>query len=157
METLIYIALFGILIGGAVVSVYSIIEGNGRNQTKTVMQQEGDFMVGKINWALSGARTINAPAVGATDSTLSVTKWDTSTGDPIIIDLNSASMRLKRGSAAADILDNDDVTVDALSFRHVYEGGANPEYVVATFTLSARTPNGSSVTSTFTTTNYVRR
>ena len=75
----------------------------------------------------------------------------------MIIDLVNGEMRLKRGTNAPDVLDNDDVTVDSLSFRHIYEGGSNPEYVVTTFTLSAKSPNGSALTSTFTTTNYVRR
>jgi type II secretory pathway pseudopilin PulG len=157
IETIIYIALFSILIGGVGVSVYSIIESSGRNNMKALIQTEGDFLVAKINWSLSGARLVNEPAVGVVSQTLSVTKWDSSIGT-VVITISGEDITIKRGSGPAIVLNNEDVNISDLSFVHEYEGGTNPENIKATFKLSARTANGQVIPpQTFATTNYLRK
>ena len=78
IETLIYLALFAIFFGGAAAAAYAVIETSGRNLTKSMVQEEGNFMLAKINWALSGVQTIDAPngapAPGNTGSLLSVNR-----------------------------------------------------------------------------------
>ena len=157
IETIIYIALFALLIGGAVVAVYGIIEGTGRNQQKAMLQQEGDFISAKINWAMSGVQAVNAPSVGIVDDTLSVTKWDTTAGNPIVISLSGTDVTLSRAGGPAAPLNNPDFKVTDLRFTHEYLGGTNPESVRAEFTLTAVTPNGMIVSGSFATTNYIRR
>ena len=157
LEMIIYIGLFGILMGGAFISAYSVMEGNGRTQNKSIMQQEGDFLVAKINWAMSSAQYVNAPAVGAAGSTFSVTRWDTSSGNPIVISITGTDMTLSRSGGPAQILNTDDVQVSNLTFTHEYLGGSNPESVKASFTLSSKTPNGMPISGEFSTTNYVRK
>ena len=157
IEVLIYIGLFGVLVGGAVTAAFSILESDGRTQVKALMQQEGDFVVAKINWTMSGAKNVNAPAVNATGSSLSVGKWDTSTGDPIVITFTDPNVTIARGAAAPEMLNSADVTVSSFVVRHEYLGGSNPESVTVSFTLHGRTPNGMPLTGDFTTTNYIRR
>jgi len=60
IETIIYIALFGVLIGGAVASAYQVLEGGGRNQILIEVQQEGTFINRKINWEATNAETAEA-------------------------------------------------------------------------------------------------
>ena len=69
IEVLVYIALFGIMMLGIVGVTYAILESTGKGQSRIVMQEVGDFLMGKINWALTGATTTVVTA-----STLSVTK-----------------------------------------------------------------------------------
>ena len=157
IEAIVYLALFAIVMGGAIVSSYSIIESMGRNQSKAIVQEEGDFLIGKINWAISGASSVDDPPAGSTGSSLSVTKWDPLITSPVAIALSGTDATIKRGAGAAQTLNNDNVQVTTLSFRHLYPGGTNPESVETALTLSARTPNGFIITEDFSSTNYLRR
>jgi Tfp pilus assembly protein PilE len=156
IETVVYLALFAILMGGAGTAAYSILESEGRNQTKAMMQEEGDFLIAKINWAVSGTSAITAPAIGNTGPALGTTKYDSAIGT-VSIDLAGAVMELARGANPAQPLSNTNVTVSTLAFTHFYSGGTNPEGVSASFTLSAKAVNGMPISETFATTDYLRK
>ena len=159
IETIVYLALFSILIGGAVISAFQIFDTATRSSTRTMLQDESDFILGKIDWTLSGAKAVTTPAAGASGSTLTVAKWDSSEGDPIIISNNGGGdIFVTRTPAAAARLNNSNTTVDALTFIHTSDvgPGADPEAVTAVLTLSALTPIGSKLTHTATTTIYLR-
>jgi energy-converting hydrogenase Eha subunit G len=53
IETVIYIAIFTIFIGGAVVSAFNLIMSNDTNKTDAYMEEEGQFVLAKIEWMLS--------------------------------------------------------------------------------------------------------
>jgi type II secretory pathway pseudopilin PulG len=150
VETLVYIALFGILIGGFVVSAYGLFESSNRNLTKAMLQQEKDFVIGKINWALSGAQTVTVPAVGASSGTLTLTKY----GDPTQITITTSGGALTVGGSPTT---NTNVTVNKLVFIHTHAGGTNPESVEAGFTISVLTQDGKTVLQTASTTRYIRK
>jgi type II secretory pathway pseudopilin PulG len=158
VEVLVYLGLFTILIGGAVAAAYNVIESSGRNQTMAILQQESTFITGKINWALSGIEGINAPLVGTPSSQLLVTKIDPSIG-PLDIrpDLNNINdLQISRNNASSQILNSSNVQLTNLIFNH-QTSGSGAEWVTASFTLSARTPNGQMISQNFETTKYVRR
>lgn len=157
IEALMYMALFGIIIGGAVTAAYSIAEASTRSVTRSLVQEEGNFLVAKIGWVLSGARAVDDPAVGNTGPSLSVTKWDTAIAHPIVVQLVGTDMTISRGTNPASILNNDNVQVSALSFSHAFGGGTDPESVDASFTVSARTPTGQIVNQNFKTIVYLRK
>jgi prepilin-type N-terminal cleavage/methylation domain-containing protein len=48
IETIIYLALFSIVIGGALAATTVLFEGAGRNTTEARLQEEGTFMLEKI-------------------------------------------------------------------------------------------------------------
>ena len=156
IEALMYLALLTLLIGGAGAASYSMIESAGRNQMKAMLQEEGDFLVAKINWALSSVASVEIPAVGLSGTSLSVTKLDGAIGT-VLITLAGSDMTLKRGSNAPQVLNNTNVSVNNLYVTHLYGGGTNPESVQATFTLSTKTPNGMVLSGDFSATNYLRR
>lgn len=147
LETLVYLALFAILIGGFVVSAYSLFESNNRNAAKAMLEQEKIFVVGKLNWALSGAETVSTPVSGSSGSTLSLTKYD---GTPVTVGLSSGAI-----TVGGNQITNSNVTVSNLVFIHV--AGVNPESVEAGFTISTRTVDGKSVSQTASTTRYIRK
>ena len=149
IETLVYIALFTLMIGGLVVSVYFFFENSDRNQTKAMMQEEENFLIGKINWALSGAKTVSAPAAGSSGSTLTSANYD---GTTRTIALSGATITLN-----GTTLNNSNVTISKLVFIHVSAGGTNPESVEAGFTITAKTPTGSTVVESASTTRYIRK
>ncbi len=156
IEALVYIALLTLLMGGAVVTCYGILESSGRNQTQAIVQEEGDFLIAKINWALSNIHHINYPAVGGTGTSLTTTKWDNAIG-AVTIALSGTEVTLARGGGSAYPLTASNVSVSDLTFTHEWAGGVSPESVIASFTIATKTPNGMPITQNFTTTVHVRR
>jgi len=61
IETIIYLALFSIIIGGGIVGAFGIIEGSDRASASAITQQEGLFVMRKLNWALTGATSASVP------------------------------------------------------------------------------------------------
>ena len=156
METLVYLALFSLLFGGAIVSAYNMFEGFSRGQTHIMMQEEGNFLIGKINWAISGAKSIEVPATGGSGNTLSVTKW-TSSLNPVVITLNGNDLTISLSGNSAKTLNNTNVSISNLNFRQVYQGGTNPRSLSFEFTLTSRTPNGMLISQKFSATAYIRK
>ncbi len=165
IETIIYLALFSILMGGAVVTAYNLFESSSRAHTIAMIQEEGDFLLGKVDWMLYGAEAITAPSAGTTcttNCTLSVVKWDTSIGNPLQLCLAGTDMRFSTSSATCvtgPILNNADVSVTTLTIMHATSSGdgINPEFASTTFTLQARTPAGALITRSFSSVSYLRQ
>jgi type II secretory pathway component PulJ len=158
IEAIIYLALFSILMGGAVVAAYGIFSSATRVGTMTMLQEESDFMLAKIEWVLSGAKAITAPAAGVTGTSLIVAKWDTTLGDPITVAKNGADLMLTLGSNPPVTLNNTNTVIWAISFNHLQDtgDGQSPEALETVLTLSSYTPTGAQVLRTATSTVYVR-
>lgn len=154
IEMLVYLGLFSILIGGALVAAFGIFESNGRNQTKAIVQTEGQFLAAKIDWALSGIQSVDSPPDGTPGALLQVTKYG---GGTIKISLSSPNVDIQRGVASSKVLNNSNVEITNLLFTHKNPGGGNPESVEARFTVTARTATGAVFTEEFFTVKYVRR
>lgn len=69
IETIIYIALLAFLMGAGISVAFYIIDSSQKNKTEVNVQAEGNFILRKIDWALTGA----TDATGG--STLTVTKF----------------------------------------------------------------------------------
>lgn len=149
IETLVYLALFSLIIGGFIVVSYMLFEASGRNQTRAMLQQEKNFLVGKIDWILDGAQTIHLPEGSAPDTTLFLTKYG---GSSYRISLEGREMAFD-GRA----LSTADVTVSNLVFIRRIESGTGLESIEAGFTITARTPAGAVITETASTTRYLRK
>ncbi|MGB3922123.1 MAG: prepilin-type N-terminal cleavage/methylation domain-containing protein [Minisyncoccia bacterium] len=154
IETLIYLALFAVIMSGILTAVYSISQTSSRNQAKAMMLEEGTFLVGKIDWILSNTRDIMG-ATGAS-STLSVISFD---GNVFVIDLLLGEMRLARDFNPPQALNNTNVSVENLTFVHTEAtgDGINPESLEASFTLSTRTRDGLPFSQNFSTIKYLRK
>jgi type II secretory pathway pseudopilin PulG len=158
IETLVYLALFSFLMTGIVVVTYSIFESSDRNQTKIMVQEEGNFLVAKISWALSGTKSFNVNG----PEELSVEKYDVSgTGTTkIVIKLSgtdSHDIYLKYPDEPEPNefqLNNSNVEISNLAF---VRGDTNPEYVRADFKINARTLNGMIVSQDFSMVKYLRK
>lgn len=155
IETSIYIALFGLLMTGAVVAAYNLLEGSSRAQTRTMLQEEGAFVHGKIEWALRGADTVSTPASNAVAASLTVSTYD---GTTITIDRAGTDMRLDEGSAP-QVLNTSAVGVTKLLFAHTLASGngTHPETVQFSFEVQALTRNGMLLSERFPTTTIALR
>jgi type II secretory pathway pseudopilin PulG len=160
IEVIVYLALFAIMFGGAMTVAYNVIESSGRNQTRALLQEEGDFLIAKINWTLSGAQTVVLPNPGSPSSVLTVNKFD---GTSVTVNLNGQTVQLVN-SIDTYQLNNSSALVQvvpspSLVFTHTSSSGdgVNPEKVDAKFTLTANTPTGAVMTQDFFTTVYLRK
>ena len=123
IEVLIYSALIAMIISGSLIAVYQIIEGSDSIQNKIIMEQEANFLLSKIRWALTGATAINIPTIGLASSTLSINKANYSE-NPIVFDLNSNNLRIKQGSGNPAILNNQNIAINNLIFEHLTASGS---------------------------------
>lgn len=146
IEILIYSALIAMIISGSLIAVYQIIEGSNSIQNKIIIEQEANFLLSKIKWALSGATAINIPAIGLASSTLSINKANYSE-NPIIFDLNSNNIKIKQGTENPTILNNQNITINNLIFEHLAASGDGPEGLKISITANNKL---------FTTTIYLR-
>ncbi|MEK7536067.1 MAG: type II secretion system protein [Patescibacteria group bacterium] len=149
IETMIYLALFSIIIGGSMITAYSIIENSDKTQAQVVLQEEANFMLRKLDWAITGSSSITLPMVGSSGTGLELTK---SIGT-IEFQLNGNKLQIKKGAGAFLDLNNANVTIDSLFFAHVAGGGGKPESVVTTFVLVDNYGHNQ----TFSQTKYLRK
>jgi type II secretory pathway pseudopilin PulG len=145
IETLVYIALFTIVIGGGLVGAYGVIEGTDRTSAKTILEQDANFILRKMDWALTGLDVINSSG-----GSLSVNKKDFSQ-NPIVFTLVGTDIKIKKAGNTAVILNNSRIKISNLLFTKVTTGGKDG--IQATFT--ATTVN-SKLSETFSITKYIR-
>jgi len=160
IETLVYLGLFAIIIGGGMVATYQIMSSSDAINNKAVVEQEGNFLLRKIDWALTGLCQINTPTkavpplTSSTDVILSVDKTPYVLNSSLVFKLDPAApcpkcVQLQRGSSTEQALTSSRVNVSSLNFTRLSIPN-QPEAVIASFTI-----NG--VPDTFTTTKYLRK
>lgn len=152
IEVLVYLALFAVILGGVTASVFGIVSGSNRNQARIIIQQEGEFLMGKINWALSGASSL----VVNSATQITVNKFNYGS-NPVIFDLNTNKFRIKQGSNLVTDLNSDRVRVTGLTFSDIPAQGAKPQGLKTVFTLESLTADGILVNQVFETTKYLRK
>ena len=84
IETIIYIALSGLIIAGVLVSIYPILTGANQTSNKVITESESVFVLRKIAWAIGLGTT--AISVSPTGDVLTIS---TSAGDIIIEEDNN--------------------------------------------------------------------
>lgn len=137
IETLIYASLISVIIGFSLAVTYQIIDSSEKLNKKILIEEEANFLLRKIEWALTGLETINSPLSGATSSILSVNKINFSS-NPLVFDLNLNNLRMKRGLAAPVILNNENLVVSNLIFEHLAMDGNKPAGVKTNFKINER-------------------
>jgi type II secretory pathway pseudopilin PulG len=154
IETLVYLGLYSIIMTGALVSVYSIFSSSAHNEARSMVQEEGSFLIGKIDWAMSNAKIISAPA--STGSTLTLTRYD---GTVVTLSLTGTDLQIVDSGGAPQTLNNTNVKISSLTFTHVLptSDGVNPESVGAVFTIATRSSDGLAFTRSFSTLKYLRK
>ncbi len=151
IETLVYLALYAVIILGMLTAAYSLLEFNAHNETAAMVAEEGDYLLAKINTAISGAASIRSPADSGT--TLSVIDTD---GLATTIEADSSGIRIQENRAAFQTLNNGDVSVVDLVFVHTHTGNSfDPESISVSFTLVATTTDGHMLSRDFTAIEYL--
>jgi hypothetical protein len=135
METMIYIALFALLMSGAIIGVYNLLEGSSRNVAATGIQEEGVFLNRKINWALSVAKTISPNPSGG-DTLSIVTRPDSGVLSPLVISgADNKTLTIARGPGAPTQLNSDRYKVSNVKFSYLAGGNGKPASVSVSFLI----------------------
>ncbi len=124
IETIIYIALFSLLIGTAFITAYQIIDGSSRLNRKNITQEEGNFVLRKINYALTGISSFTN-----TPNTLHTNKYN---GNQIDIKLAPTKIKMTESSGPSDFITTDNVSVSSLQFTGI---AGTPAGITATVTI----------------------
>jgi type II secretory pathway component PulJ len=156
LDTVVYIGLFSLVTSFVIVILYQIIAGQGQHRNRVEVDAESNFMMQKIVWALTGAQTINQPAVNATSSVLSVSKYGFSE-NPLVFDVGSRNLRLTRGSGTPALLGNNRVYVGELLFEHLPSSLNAAEAVRVTLTVDSSDITRPTASTTLTNTIYLRK
>jgi Tfp pilus assembly protein FimT len=151
IEVLVYLGLFAILMGGMVTVAFSVFESSNRDQTKIMIQEEGDFLVAKINHALSEAKNVNV--IG---QELSVGRWDDSM---VLVNLSGTDLNISEGGNPQVTLNNSNVEIspNVKVSPEIFTYSSDPENIQVNFTVSAKTPNGTIVYQDFFMVKYLRK
>ena len=116
IDTLIYAAILSMTMGSIMLVVYNIIEGRYRALARIEVEEEANFLMRKIDWALTGVSSITQPAPGATTSVLTVQKINFPT-NPITIQSSSTNAAISYGGGSQTVLNSDSVIVRSLAFQ----------------------------------------
>jgi type II secretory pathway pseudopilin PulG len=113
IETIIYIALFGLFMSGVLLSVYGMLQSGDQFSNRTSASNEGAFVTAKLDWALRSLGSVTTPSSGYGTS-LSVIRSD---GTQVDMRLTGGviEMRINGGSYIA--LTSSNVTVSSLGFN----------------------------------------
>lgn len=115
IETLLYVAIFAIFVGGMIVFAFAMLTAAQRADETIEVADNARFAMQKIQRAIQVATAVNSPAVGASANSLSLSTA-TASWNPFIIDVADGSLRFKAGSATAVLITNSFVTVSSVSF-----------------------------------------
>jgi prepilin-type N-terminal cleavage/methylation domain-containing protein len=136
METIIYIALLSIIMSGALITSYQLIDGASSADAKATIQEEGNFVMRKINWALTGLDVTSVPSIDTTvpcSHTLSVNKIVSSTVYPVNIHLSSGQIEIKENGGSYLPITTVNASTTCLKFGLT---GTNPQGITATTTIN---------------------
>ncbi len=151
IESLLYIALFTIIIGGGLLSAYQIIQSADGSYNHIILQQEANFLFRKITWALTGATSFNETA-----STLTISKPMNGTTAQLIFKLDGGDVTLESGQPDPVILNASSIAVSDGSFSKSAGVNGQPDSVTINFTLTAD-QNGKPARQGFSFMKYLRK
>ncbi|MEK7552406.1 MAG: prepilin-type N-terminal cleavage/methylation domain-containing protein [Patescibacteria group bacterium] len=118
IEVLIYLALFGIIVGGSVSVFYSLLESSEKVNKDALVSNEAEFILGKINWMLSGSVIIEEPSPGESGNKLSLVK-NNFPDNPLVLEKVDDDILLQRGGDEANILNNSLIRIEDLNFENI--------------------------------------
>jgi prepilin-type N-terminal cleavage/methylation domain-containing protein len=125
LETLIYIALFSVLMTGTLVTVYELLLSSEHNKLALAIQEEGTFLQRKINWALSGATTVTV----SNAETLIITRPDLNSESPLVLRFGGGRVYLKRGGEDEAVLIGEAFVLSDVSITTIPAVGLIPTQV----------------------------
>ena len=139
LELLLYIGLFGVMLSISLVILYQMLRNQDQNRSMLEVEEEANFIVRKIEWALTGATDIIVPLQNQTSSVLSLTKYNFSQ-NPLVFSTSGNALYLTRGGSSSISLTSTNVKFQDF-FAHTFPSiGSNPTSVIMTFSVASEIP-----------------
>jgi len=146
IEAVVYIALLGLILSGAVLVSYQLLDCSTNASSNTTVQDEGGFAVRKLQWALSGAS-----AASASGNTLTISRYD---GNTVTVRLSGTALEVKESAVGAAFVPLTTPNVTVQTFLAQTQG-TSPVNVTATTTLKIA-GSGTHPSLTFVLSKYLR-
>ena len=158
IETIIYISLFSLVIGGMIIAVYSIIGSQEKNILHSLLLQEGNYITKKINWAIVGGTEFNV----VSSNELNIYNKNVSSSDnPIIFKFIDNNLYLYRGADDLDVLPLNNTNIKITNGSFIYSSSSSGhnglENIQAVFTLSGKMTNGLDYSRDFRLIKYLKK
>jgi prepilin-type N-terminal cleavage/methylation domain-containing protein len=137
IETIVYMALLGLIMTGALLSAFDLIASTQSSAGKTTAQEEGAFVGRKLEWALADMSATPVAGGSGCAQTLSIAK--TGYGkNPVEFRRNTLNNTIEireGGSVAYTALTTNNVSATCLTFTSIPAAGNAPSGVTAATTL----------------------
>ena len=128
IETVVYLALFGVLISGLVASAFYLLRSSEYSRERIGIQEEGTFILRKLAYGVSGA-----DAAEVKNGTLVLSRPDLPEYEnPLVFALEGTALTLARGEGESSALTPASYPVENLAFSVTEEAGQSAR-VVAEF------------------------
>ncbi len=132
IETIIYIALFGILMTSTLVTVYELLSSGEINKNALIIQTEETFINSKLRWAITGSTAVTAPG----GDKLIVTPAAHLPFGQLIFYVENEILYMKRDANPPDALTSTDMIVSNFLTTVTPATAALPEYVQIKYQLN---------------------
>ncbi len=112
LEVVIYIGLFAIVMGGAITATVQLLKSGERNERSAAIQEEGTFLIRKINWLVTSSSVVSAHG----GDSLTITKrngpdFNSATDNPLVLTGQDGAVTVTRGSLPSVTLNSDALPV----------------------------------------------
>jgi len=139
LETLIYVAIFSLLVSGLISFMSLITTTRVKNQINLEINNQGDFIIRTMTSTLKQASLINSPTLGNTAGTLSLVQADLAR-NPTIFSISNGTLYMTEGTNSPVALTNNKVTVSNLIFSNLSLAGT-PGSLKIQLTLTSNIAN----------------
>lgn len=145
IETLVYLALLSLVFTGLFAAGFAIVESLDAMKTRAIVQEEGNFIMAKLNWAVTNAKSADVIA------------------SPLALKLNNPPSPVISYDSAQGYLEYDGEPLNSLPVyvENVTFSATSTDPMVipvkTQFTLWAKTPTGKDYRQDFEVTNYLRK
>ncbi len=140
MELLVYISLVAGVLLVATTFAWSIIESRTKSFVVQEVQQNERFIIEKITQAVRGAADVTVPAVGVTDTGLTLASNDIAK-DPVVFSLDTGTLSMSEAGGASVVLHSDSINVTDLQFTNLTTPNGKTSNVRVSITLEHINPD----------------
>jgi len=142
IETLVYLALLGLVFTGLLTAGFAIVQSLDVLKTCAIVQEEGDFILAKLNWAVVGSDAVDT----MTTNYLKMRRANPGPGMPSTVEIKTEAddLVLKKGTGDYEPLNASVVNISNINFT-----APETDSIKTDFTVTAKTPTGREYTQDF--------
>ena len=132
LEVILYVALFGVLMSGALICVYELLENTNKQSVVAATIIEGTFINQKLSWGIFNAKSI----IIQNASTIEIIKGNGSTSTKIIFQLKDGNLFFTGGAIFSQPLLGSDFIMSNLIIKLSTSTAQLPPKLTITYQLN---------------------